>query len=92
MKSATIPAVRVEPELRGAIEAQLQAGESLSSFVEQSLKESVERRRLRSEFIARGLHSRDEARRTGQYVDADTVVQRLESMLSAAKAKASPGR
>lgn len=90
MKSATIPAVRVEPELRGAIEAQLQEGESLSSFVEQSLKDSVERRRLKSEFIARGLQSRDEARRTGQYVDSDKVIQRLESMLSAAKAK--PGQ
>ncbi|MDP2794166.1 MAG: YlcI/YnfO family protein [Sulfurisoma sp.] len=86
MKSATIPSVRVEPELRGAIEAQLQEGESLSSFVEQALRDSVESRRLRSEFIARGLLSRDEARSTGRYVDAGAVVQRLEIMLAAAKA------
>lgn len=32
-------------------------------------------------FIARGIHSRDEARRTGQYVDAHVVLERLRSKL-----------
>lgn len=32
-------------------------------------------------FIARGVHSRDEARRTGQYVDAHVVLERLRSKL-----------
>jgi hypothetical protein len=34
MKTATFPAVRVEPELREAAESVLSDGESLSAFVE----------------------------------------------------------
>jgi hypothetical protein len=49
----------------GRSESVLQDGETLSSFVEQSIREGIERRRLQSEFIARGIASRDEARRTG---------------------------
>ena len=43
----------------------LAEGESLSEFVEASVRASVERRRVQSEFIARGLRSRDQAKRTG---------------------------
>jgi len=88
MKTATFPSLRVEPELREAAEDVLQEGESLSSFVEQSIRESIERRMAQREFIARGLRSRDEARRTGAYVAADVVVDRLEKMLARAKASA----
>ncbi len=35
MKTASIPSLRVEPELRRAAEAVLHEGESLSSFLEQ---------------------------------------------------------
>jgi hypothetical protein len=40
---------------------------------------------LQREFIARGLESRDNARRTGVYINADTVVNRLQAMLDEAK-------
>ena len=86
MKTATFPAVRVNPELRQAAEEILQEGETLSSFVEQSIRENVERRRFQQAFIARGLRSRDEARQTGRYVSADTVIGRLEKMLASVKA------
>lgn len=86
MKTATIPSLRVDPELRQAAEEVLQDGESLSSFVEQSIRESVERRRARREFVARGLRSRDDARRAGAYVKSDAVIARLEKMLARAKA------
>lgn len=88
MKSATFPSLRVDPELRQAAEKILQEGESLSSFVEQSIRESIERRQLRREFVARGLHSAEDARRTGAYVSADAVIGRLESMLARAKGSA----
>ena len=86
MKTATFPAVRVNPELRQAAEEILQEGETLSSFVEQSIRENVERRRFQQAFIARGLRSRDEARQTGRYVSADAVIGRLEKMLASVKA------
>jgi predicted transcriptional regulator len=88
MKTATFPPLRVNPELRKAAEEMLEEGETLSSFVEQSIRDSVARRQLRQEFVARGLRSADAARRSSSYVSADAVVGRLEQMLASAKAKA----
>ncbi|MBK6741929.1 MAG: prevent-host-death protein [Hydrogenophilales bacterium] len=88
MKTATIPSLRVEPELRQAAESVLSEGESLSSFVEAALRESIARRRQRNEFIARGLAARDDARQRGRYVAADIVLEKLATRLASAKAKA----
>lgn len=88
MKTATIPSLRVEPELRQAVEDVLEHGESLSSFVEQSVREGVERRRAQSEFIARGLLARNESKKTGEYFAAQKVLGELEGMLVKAEAKA----
>lgn len=85
MKIATLPSLRVDPELREAAEAALEEGESLSGFIEASVRESIERRRVRAEFIARGLASREEARRTGAYVSADSVVAELGRKLAKAR-------
>lgn len=87
MKTATIPSVRVEPEFRAEVEAVLTEGETLSEFVEASVRASVERRRVHAEFIARGLRSRDEARRTGEYVDADVVLEGLQRKLDAVRVR-----
>ena len=92
MKTATIPSVRVEPEFRAEVESVLGEGETLSEFVEASVRASVERRRVRAEFIARGLGSRDEARRTGQYVDVDVAVAGLQRKLDAARVRLSKSR
>lgn len=87
MKTATIPSVRVEPEFRAQVEAVLADGETLSEFVETSVRAGVERRRIQAEFIARGLRSRDEARRTGDYVDADVALDGLQRKLDAARVR-----
>lgn len=85
MKTATIPSVRVEPELRAEVESLLSEGETMSEFVEASVRATVLRRRNHAEFIARGLRSLDDARRTGDYVDADAVVRKLQRKLDAAR-------
>jgi len=87
MKSATIPSVRVEPELREQVESLLGEGETVSQFVEASVRAAVLRRHHQAEFIARGLRSLDDARRTGDYVDADVVVRKLQRKLDAARAR-----
>ncbi len=87
MKTATLPSLRVDPELREAAESVLQEGETLSGFIEASVRETIERRRTRAEFIARGLASRDEARRTGVYIEADVVHAQLAEKLAQARAK-----
>jgi predicted transcriptional regulator len=92
MKTATIPPVRVEPEFRAEVESVLAEGESISEFVEASVRASVERRRAQAEFIARGLHWRDEAKRTGDHVDADDVLAGLQRKLDEARERISEGR
>ena len=87
MKSATLPSLRVDPELREAAESVLQEGETLSGFIEASVRETIERRRNRAEFIARGLASREQARRTGVYIDADEVRSHLAGKLAKARTK-----
>ena len=87
MKTATIPSVRVEPELRAEVESLLSEGETVSEFVEASVRATVLRRRNQAEFIARGLRSLDDARRTGDYVEADVVVQTLQRKLDAARTR-----
>jgi hypothetical protein len=42
---------------------------------------------MQAEFIAHGLRSRDEARRTGHYVDADVVLGNLHRKLDAARTR-----
>ena len=87
MKSATIPSVRVEPDLRAEVEALLGDGETLSEFVESSVREMVRKRRNQAEFLARGLRSLETAKRTGDYVDANVVIGRLDRKLASAMKK-----
>ena len=88
MKTASMPSLRVDPELRQDAESVLQVGETLSSFMEQALRLCIQARRAQKEFIARGLVSRDEARRTGEYFAAEDVLSEMEDMLSQASVKA----
>lgn len=90
MKTVTIPPLRVAPELRQAAESVLQEGETLSSFVEQSLRLNIDRRRAQQAFIERGLAARGEARRTCGYFAADEVLRELDEMH--AKAPAGPDK
>lgn len=82
MKSATIPPLRVTPELRQAAESVLRDGESLSSFVESSLIKHVESRKAQQEFIARGLVARDNARKSGEYVSKEDSLAALDGILN----------
>lgn len=87
MKTATMPALRVLPELRQAAEEILRPGETLSAFVEDSLRRNVEFRRTQQEFIARGLASRDAAKKSGAYFSSGDVLQELDDILANAKRK-----
>ena len=88
MKTSSMPSLRVDPELRHDAESVLREGETLSSFMEQALRSSIQSRRVQKEFIARGLASRDEAKRTGEYFAAEDVLSEMEGMRSQAKARA----
>lgn len=92
MKTATIPSVRVEPELRAEVESLLGEGETVSEFVEASVRATVLRRRNQAEFIARGLRSLEVARRTEDYIDVDVVVEGLQRKLDSARTRKSTTR
>lgn len=85
MKTASIPSLRVAPALRQAAESVLKEGETISGFVEQSLRANITRRKLQQEFIARGIAARDEARRTGEYYPAEEALLELDGLLADAK-------
>jgi len=85
MKTATLPSLRVAPELREAAENVLREGESLSGFVEAAVRAQIEQRQMQDEFVARGLASRDRARKTGRYIPASVVLDQLEAQLTQAK-------
>jgi len=60
----------------------LREGESLSSYMEQSFRVQLIRCQLLHAFVVRGLDSRGEARRTGEYFDAASVHAELRGMLT----------
>jgi predicted transcriptional regulator len=88
MKTATIPALRVEPQLREAAQSVLTHGETLSSFLEESLRTNIERRLYQQAFITRGIASRDEAQATQEYYSAESVMSELDSIYKQALTKA----
>ena len=81
MKTAAIPAVRVPPELRQAAEDVLQAGETLSGFVEEAVRRNVEFRQAQKALIERGLASAAAARKSGKYVSSAAMLGKLSRRL-----------
>jgi len=65
MKAAVIPQVSVEPELRADLDSVLLPGETITDFVEASVRRAVESRRAPIDFAARcdGLVGRVRAHR-----------------------------
>jgi hypothetical protein len=83
MKNAFIPQIRVEAELRAELEAVLQQGETLSGFVETSVRNAVEFRRVQTRFHERGQSAWEDYERTGRFVPADEVLTTLQEKLDA---------
>jgi len=83
MKTSSFPSLRVEPELREAAESVLHEGETLTSLIETSVRETIQRRRQQEEFIARGLRAREETQRTGITHAAEAVHSELQRRLDA---------
>lgn len=85
MKSAVIPQVRVEPQLREELEAVLREGETLSGFVEDSVRKAVEFRRVQSRFEERGEQAWQRYQSNGRATSAEAVVAKLQAKLDARK-------
>ena len=87
MKSAVIPQIRVEPELRAELESVLQPGETLTDFVEATVRNAIAFRRVQTAFHARAQAASEEYHRTGVSVPVETVLKKLQSKLDAKRKK-----
>ncbi|HLS05385.1 MAG TPA: YlcI/YnfO family protein [Wenzhouxiangella sp.] len=87
MKTSNIPSLRVTPEFRHEVENALHEGESLSAFLEASLRQQIERRKTQKSFVNRGLAARETAKSTGRYVSKDELMNSLQSILEAHRDK-----
>ena len=83
MKSAVIPQIRVEPELRAELESVLKPGETLTEFIEATVRNAIAFRRFQSTFHARAQAESEEYHRTGVSVPVATVLDKLQSKLDA---------
>jgi hypothetical protein len=82
MKTAVIPQVRVEAELRAGLDAVLRPGETLTDFVEVAVRNAVEYRQVQTDFASRCAASLADYERTGRSIPAAQVIGKLESRLA----------
>jgi hypothetical protein len=87
MKSAVIPQIRVEPALRAELESVLQPGETLTEFVESTVRNAIAFRRVQTAFHARAQAASEEYHRTGVSVPVEAVLEKLQSKLDAKRKK-----
>lgn len=83
MKSAVIPQVRVGPEFRAELEAVLHQGETLSGFIEASVRNAVAFRRMQTRFHERGDASWKHYLSTGRSASTEDVLRKLQARLDA---------
>jgi predicted transcriptional regulator len=90
-KASLLPSVRVDADLRREVEKVIAKDESLSSFIEASVRAEIHERQTRKAFLLRGLQSKAQAEKTGVYYSADEVMRRMDDILAKAQAKEGMG-
>lgn len=78
MKSAAIPQVRIEAQLRADLDSVLRPGETLTEFVEASVRRASEFRRVEANFTARCEESLAACERSGVSISSNEVLSKLE--------------
>jgi hypothetical protein len=91
MKTAIIPATEVATQLREQVEGSLKSGESMSSFLIESLELNLHRRKAREAFITKGLSARKEAKTHNDYKGATDVLIGLRSKMGNAQMSSGQG-
>ncbi len=81
MRTASFPSVRTTPELRSLVDSVLQDGETISTFIEETLRKQAMWRREDAAFYALALKrskSLDAGKRTA--ISAGESIQRLRDL------------
>lgn len=87
MKTAVIPQICVEPELRVELESVLRPGESLTDFVEATVRNAIAFRRFQTAFHERAEAASQEYHRTGVLVPMEALLEKLQPKLDAKRNK-----
>ena len=82
-KSAAIPQFRVEPVLRADLDSVLLLNETLTDFVEASVRRAVEFRRVQTDFAAPCDASLTAHERPGVSLPSNVVLSNLEEKIAA---------
>ncbi len=87
MKTATLPAVRVSPEVRELVESVLKEGESLSMFIEETVKKQAAWRKEDEAFYAEAAR-RSALLKAGKMktITAEESIRRLRAQVEKKKA------
>jgi hypothetical protein len=89
MKSAFLPAVRVEPDLRRDAESVLDDGESLSDFIAACVRNGVKWRRTQDAFLTRSQDAVDRALRDASGISPQELLKRVDDRLDEAQRRLS---
>ncbi len=87
MRTATFPAVRTTPENRALVESVLRPGETLSTFIEESLQERAQWRKEDQAFYARAMEAAKRIRAGGKIYTLDETIASLRKQLQNARDK-----
>lgn len=87
MRTATLPAVRVSPDTRSLIESVLREGETLSTFIEETVKKHAAWRKEDEVFHARAALASKRLAEGGQFFTPEESIARLRAQVQRAREK-----
>jgi hypothetical protein len=87
MRTATLPAVRVSPDTRALIESVLKEGESLSTFIEETVRKHATWRKEDEAFHARAALASERLANGGKFFTAEESIARLRAQVQRARDK-----
>jgi hypothetical protein len=87
MRTATLPAVRVSPDTRALIESVLKKGETLSTFIEETVTKHAAWRKEDEAFHARAALASKRLTEGGKFFTAEESIARLRAQVQRARDK-----
>lgn len=87
MRTATFPVVRTTPETRALVESTLRPGETLSTFIEESVMERAKWRKEDEAFYARAMEAAKRIGAGGKTYTLDETISSLRTQIQRAREK-----
>jgi len=87
MKTSSLPPVRVDAEFRAEAESVLHDGESLTGFIEATVRRAVEHRQVQAAFEAGARKALAKYKRTGASKSVAEVFEGIEAKIKKKRAQ-----